>query len=264
MRSGSVIAVDSVISTVTRVGSIPATTMGDTILSTRSGCHSWRGDRLKPISRSSPSARHCASWRQISSTTQSPIASIRPISSASGMNSPGGTRPAVGLGPADQGFHTEHPAGRQLDQRLVVQHPLPLLDGLAQPRGQGEARQRRCVLAGVHHVSAGPRLLAAVHRSVRVLHQRAMASAASSGKTLMPRLAAAYSSVPSTMKRALSACWMRVATPSAEMVGAVLTARQRRRAIEVAQQHEELVAARARHEVGVARGVVEPLGELAR
>ena len=98
MRSGSVIAVDSVISTVTRVGSMPAITSGDTILSTSSGCQSWRGDRLKPISRVRPSARHIASWRQISSSTQSPIASIKPISSASGMNSPGGTRPPLGSG----------------------------------------------------------------------------------------------------------------------------------------------------------------------
>jgi len=96
VRSGSVIAVDSVISATIICGSTPAAIRLEEIFSTRSGCQSWRGERLKPISSSSPAARHSLSWRPISSTTQSPIASIRPISSASGMKSFGGTSPPFG------------------------------------------------------------------------------------------------------------------------------------------------------------------------
>ncbi len=98
VRSGSVMAVDSVISTVSRAGSIPAGSRREMTLSTTSGCQSCLGERLKLISSESPSARHSASCRLSSSTTQSPIASIRPISSARGMNSPGWISPPPGSG----------------------------------------------------------------------------------------------------------------------------------------------------------------------
>ena len=115
-------------------------------LSTTSGCHSCRGDRLKLISNESPSARHSASCRLSSSTTQSPIASIRPISSASGMNSPGGIRPPPGSGQRISASTPIIPPVAEVDERLVVQHPALVLDGLAQPCAERElcpSRPRR-------------------------------------------------------------------------------------------------------------------------
>ena len=99
----------------------------------RRAASSCRGDRLKLMSNVSPSARHIASWRLSSSTTQSPIASMRPISSASGMNSPGWIEAAARVRPSDQRLHADHAARREVHERLVVQHPALVLDGLPQP-----------------------------------------------------------------------------------------------------------------------------------
>ena len=51
--------------------------------------------------------------------THSPSAMIRPVSSATGMNTDGGTLPRTGMFPAHQRLAGRHPAGAQVDQRLV-------------------------------------------------------------------------------------------------------------------------------------------------
>ena len=61
-RSGSIIAEDSVTSTITRVGSSPLTRISRTIRSARSGCQNCRGERLNPTSRSIPSSFQAVTW----------------------------------------------------------------------------------------------------------------------------------------------------------------------------------------------------------
>ena len=173
VRSGSAIAVDSVISTVTSLGSTPAPRTDAIVFSDRCADQSWRGDRLNPTGAPGPRRAQAACWRPSSPITQSPIASISPSSSASGMNSPGGDDPAGRVRPADQALDRRRsgPSAR-LDDRLPVQHPGLLLHGLAEPGGERQPLHR--VLAARREDRVAARLVALrlVHRVVGVLQQR--------------------------------------------------------------------------------------------
>ena len=186
VRSGSVMAAVSVISTTMRAGSAPARSRCESTRNTRSGCHSWRGDRLNPVSRWMPSDSQIASWRATSATTQSPMASMRPISSASGMNSPGAIRPPRGSCHRSSALHAHDGAGREVHDRLVVQHPVLALDGLAQPGRQRQLADRAGALHRVDQEPAGAVPLALVQRRVGVAQQRVRVGRRRAGYMLMP------------------------------------------------------------------------------
>ena len=157
VRSGSVMAVDSVISTVTRVGSMPATIDGRDDLVDQLGLPQLSWGQVEADLQGEALGPPLASWRQISSTTQSPIASIRPISSAKGMNSPGETSPPFGSGHRISASTPTIFPVVQLDDRLVVKHPLLHLDRFAQPGRHRQPAHRVGILARVHDVAAGSR-----------------------------------------------------------------------------------------------------------
>ena len=88
------------------------------------------------------------------------------------MNSPGGTKPRVGMPPADQRLDPDHPAGRQLDLRLVVEHEFAGIERPAQlvlelAPGPGPGVHGRLEEAK----SATALVLGAVQRQVGAPHQ---------------------------------------------------------------------------------------------
>ena len=189
-RSGSAIAVASLTSTVTRRGSTPASRSRPSSDSDRRGDQSWRGERLNPICRSTPSSRQRRCWRPSSSTTHSPIDSIRPISSARGRNSPGGTRPPLwsrqrisASTPRTDHRRDRRPAGSAGPTSVPARHA----DAFGKRRGNGEWRQARSRLARRPRARYPPgrvRLLRYIAASA--CFKSVAASDASRGNRLMP------------------------------------------------------------------------------
>ena len=199
--------------------------------------------------------------RQTSSITQAPIASIRPISSASGMKSPGGTRPPFGSGQRISASTPGHLGVPQVDERLVVEHPLLLLDRAPETGRHRQPDDRLRVVLRVQHVSAGARALRPEHRGLRVLEQRRRIvgivrerADPHAGGHVELRVADGERGA----ERLLDPEGHRLRGDGHALVPAVA----RRCRVEVREEEEELVPARSRHEVGLPCRVAEPLREL--
>ena len=172
VRSGSIMAVDSVISTVSRAGSMPAGWSRDMIRSTTSGCQSCRGDRLKLISSVEP----VGAPRRVlpAELLDDPVADrfdqahlLRERDELARLD-----QATARLRPADQRFDADHAPRGEVDQRLVVEHPALVLDGLPQPRAERQLAHGVGVARRVHERPAGTHLLAAEHRVVGVPQDR--------------------------------------------------------------------------------------------
>ena len=95
----------------------------------KSGCRSWRPERLTESWMASGSAE---SARQAWSSTQRPSGTTMPVSSASGMNSDGGTRPRSRCSQRDQRLDAQGAAGGEVDDGLVMHAQLAALERTAQ------------------------------------------------------------------------------------------------------------------------------------
>ncbi|KAG0738987.1 hypothetical protein G6F24_017472 [Rhizopus arrhizus] len=97
LASTSFIAVVSVISKVSRAGSIRCRCSTSRTLSSSAGEANCSGDRFTAIDHSlCPASCHARSCAHARSSTQSPIGRIRPLRSARGMNTSGASRPSSG------------------------------------------------------------------------------------------------------------------------------------------------------------------------
>ena len=184
VRAGSAITVDSVISTIIRRGSTPATRAARSVLSTKSGCQSWRSETLKATSSSSPFAAQAAAWRHDSS--HHPLADRLDQAGLLGERDEveRGHEPAVGVLPADQRLDADHRhavAARlqrgvracQVDDRLVVEDELVPVDGLAQAGDHLEPLLDGLGAGGEHPRGRRAGLLRLVVRRVGVLEEHA-------------------------------------------------------------------------------------------
>ena len=168
-------------------------------------------------------------------------------------------QPSVGVGPPDQRLDTDHRAGRELDHRLVVQDPLRPIHGLAQPRHVGELRLRIGGAPRGHHVTGGPGLLRLTHRRLgvvqqvrgvrRVLRVEADADAHAHVQLRAVHLERIAQHLVDPLRDGLGADQRGV-----ELPGAVT--------FQVGEQQQELIAALARHQIGLARRDAEPVRQL--
>ena len=142
VRSGSVMALDSLTSTTIWLGSSPLARMVPSSRSAASGCQRAIG-RLSAVRMSSWPSTHGRDARHTSSMTQSEIAVMRSVRSASGMNADGASSPSSGWSPADQGLHADHAHVLEAQDRLVVQHELASLEGELHAGREREVRRCR-------------------------------------------------------------------------------------------------------------------------
>src|SRR3990172_5713046 len=170
VRSGSVIAVDSVISTITVSGGMEDPSSTSSTRSARCGCQSCRGERLKLTSISSPCARDSVLAGELG---DDPIPYRLDHTHLLGERDELARRdqPAVRVAPADERLSAASLAGREVQDRLVVQDPPLLLHRLAQPRPERELRERVGRGVGEDDVAARPPVLALIHGCVGVLEE---------------------------------------------------------------------------------------------
>ncbi len=166
---------------------------------------------------------------------------------------------SVGLAPAQQRLDPDHPRRGEVDDRLVVQLPALLLDRLAQAGDERQLRDRVDARGRGEHVAADPTLLRLGHRRLGA-EEQVLAGARVLGEQ---RQADARGQVQ-LGARDRERLAQRVLDPPGHALrghdgGVVLTHLV---ALEVGEQEEELVAAHPRHEVGLARRLTQPFGEL--
>ena len=89
---------------------------------------------------SSPARCQAASWVAASSSAQRPRSQISVEASAAGMNDVWGEQSMAGTVPAHQGLERDDLAGRQVDDRLVVEPELPV----GEPGGDGGLQRAAC------------------------------------------------------------------------------------------------------------------------
>ena len=165
----------SVSSRTSRVGVSPVSSTTLSISPMNSGRWTWSGDRLTLTKKSgsrSPAASQAATWRAASASTQRPSVRITPFSSARAMKSSGPIRPRVGWRQRTSASTAAIAAGRQLDDRLVVDHQLAVADAPGKLRRERVAGDDRRVHRRVEDrdaaLAAG---LRRVHRDVGVAEQ---------------------------------------------------------------------------------------------
>src|SRR3954452_5338291 len=174
VRSGSVIAADSVTSISTFAASRPCVSSSDDSCCTSAVCQST-GGRLTAISTSMPTACQALACANADEITQFEIGWIMPRRSAGGMKLPGAAQTlgerdevarrdqtALRVVPADERLDADHAAGLQVEHRLVVEDELVAADRPLQSRCQRHPADRlvRAEAGGVLDwaVALAPRL----------------------------------------------------------------------------------------------------------
>src|SRR5918993_3746488 len=175
LASWSVASTLSVISSISWSGSRPEASMAPATSSSRSGCWSWRTDRLTLRNgwgwRGKRRCQSRAAW-QAACRTQRPMGTIRPVSSARETNSPGMTRPRSGWSQRTSASSPASLPPGQLDHRLVADGELLADDGPAQGGLEVEALHGPGVHGRVEHPDPGPAgRLGRVHGHVGVAQQ---------------------------------------------------------------------------------------------
>ena len=254
MRSGSAIAVDSVISTTSGSGRRPSRSSWPTSLLGQVGLPQLPRRQVERRRQVEPCARHSRACRHSSSSTQSPIASIRPELLGERDELAGGDQAAAsGRCQRSSASTPDHRAVAQVHDRLVVQHPVLSRSTAWRSRvGRTTARSTgRRALAGVDAYAARAASLALVHRRVGVAASASSASCgvlreqADADRRRDEELACRRGR---TARRAPRACGRdQLGHDQRAWLG------RRRPRVQVGEQHQELVAALPRHQVGVAR-----------
>ena len=255
-RSGSAIAEDSVISTITFAGSMPPSPIRSRIPFARSGCQNCRGERLKLVVEID--VQLAPRLRLVHELAHDPVADRLDQAELLGERDEvaGRHHRAVGLDPADQRLDTPHPARREVEDRLVVQRPSLALHRLAQAGHELELRRRVERAPVGDHVGVAA-LLGLQHRRVRVAQEAA-------------RLVAVLREQADPDRR--RHVELRAAGPErhGERVEDPLRRRLRSShghldvvtvAFEVGQQQQERVPRAPRHQIGLARRLAEPVGD---
>ena len=194
-------------------------------------------------------ACQCAVWRHAVSSTHAPIGTIRPVSSANVDEVVGPEQPALGVVPPHQRLEADHPAGAEVDDRLVVDDELVAFERAVQVGAGAQRRHGRAVAVGLEHDRPGAAVvLGLVHRGVGVAEQRLGGRRPRCRDTAMPMLAVTNTSSVLSVIGSATAASSRSASR-----------RHRLDAREVVAEHHELVAAEAGEHVAGPNRVPEPL-----
>ena len=262
VRSGSAMAVDSVISTVTSSGSTPAPA-------------DRRHDLLRQVRRPELARRQVEpdghlqavggpSGPLAADLAQDPVPDRLDEPELLGERDELARRrqSAGRVGPADQALDRHDPARGELDDGLPVQDPRLLLHGLAEPGGEREPLHRILAARREDRVAARLVALGLVHRVVGVLQQRRRVRG-------VLREEADPDRPGGVERRPAQVEGLRHRLADADGHGFGHDDRRVGRVpgpdaapLEVRQQDHELVAALARNEVGVTHALAQPVGEL--
>ena len=185
---------------------------------------------------SRPSSSHRRTWARAWSSTDSVSGCTSPVRSATWTNSAGGSRPRCGWRPADQRLDAEHPAG-QVALGLVVQDQLALGDRPGQVGQQAQPLGAVPVQGTVVGADADVRALRLLGRDVGVPQQgRPVVGVQRVHRDTGPRIQDDVDAADPDRRAQRRAQCLRVQQRCLD-------------AVDVGQQHGELVAAEPGHQV---------------
>src|SRR5215211_3104732 len=202
----------SVISSISSPGPSPEASSAPATSSSRSGCWSWRTDRLTLRNGWGWSGNRRLQWRAAwAGGVQDPAADGHDQAGVLGQGDELARhdQAPVGMVPADQRLHPGQAAAGQLDHRLVADRELLADDGPAQGRLEVEALHGPGVHGRVEHPDPGPAgRLGRVHGHVGVAQQPLGVLVAAAGQA-DPTLALASTSAARSARSRASVTWAR-------------------------------------------------------